>query len=198
MKRMSSNLLIFCIVLASFAGCGKAQLKNYVTTKILSEDQKQIVDLLSAYHKVFIFDLHTEEKFKSTDFWVETYKDGKLVDSRAAGIAGEFEEEKAIDGEFGVMITQTPDFQWTLTYTEKGGGTSTISEPNTNYLTEGNAACTLNQPVEIEDGKEIVLYAAMFRQDGKYRTYDDLQSFVKTFYFAECDYAHVVKCKFTK
>ena len=189
---------MFCIVLASLSGCGKAHLKNYVATKTLSEDQKQIVDLISAYHKVLIFNLHTEEKYKSMDFWVETYKDGKLVDSRAAGIAGEFEEEKAMDGELGVMITQTPDFQWTLTYAEKGGGMSNISEPNVNYLLEGNAACTLNQSVEIEDGKEIVLYAAMFRQDGKYRTYDDLQSLVKTDYFAQCDYAHVIKCKFTK
>ncbi len=29
------------------------------------------------------------------------------------------------------------------------------------------------------------MYEAMFRQDGKYRTYDDLLSFVKTDYFVE-------------
>ncbi len=198
MKRMGSILLMFCIILTSFAGCGKAQMKNQIAVKTLSKDQKQIVNLISAYHKVLIFDLHTEEAYKSMDFWVETYKGGMLVDSRAAGIASEFEKEKAMDGELGVMITQTPDFQWTLSYGENGGGTSTISQPNSNYLMAGNAPCTLDQPVEIEDGKEIILYAAMFRQDGKYRTYDDLQSFVKTDYFSECDYAHVIKCKFTK
>ena len=69
-----------------------------------------------------IFDFRTEDTYKNVDFWVETYKNGKLVDSRAAS-------------------------------------TNVL---NTNYNTVANAYCSMIQPVEIEDGKEIVVYACVF------------------------------------
>ena len=199
MKKTSCILLMFCIIIGSFGGCQKAQLKNYIATKTLSENQKQIVDLLSTNEqKYLLFDVKTEEAYKGINFWMETYKNGKLVDSPPVSITMTNDDGRALDGEFAVVINQTPDFQWTFIYSDKVGGKSTsTSERNTNYCSGINGSCTINQPVEIEDGKEIVIYAAAFNQGNSIEAFD-IPKLVDGKYLTECDYVHLIKCKFTK
>jgi len=200
LKRTCCVLLIFCITLVSVAGCGKAELKNYIASKTLSEDQKQIADLIStAYQNYYLFDVKTEDTYKDIDFWMETYKNGELVDSRPVSIHMINDEDKAIDGEFAAIMDKTPDCKWTFIYSEKSGTkVNSPSEPITKFNTDSYASWTIDQPVGIEDGKEIVLYAAAFRQDGAYYSSPDLQSFIFLKNLMDFDYVNLIKCRFTK
>ena len=190
---------MFCITLASIAGCGKAELKNYIASKTLSEDQKQIVDLIStSYQNYYLFDVKTEDTYKDIDFWMDIYKNGELVDSRPVSIHMINDGDKAIDGEFAAIMDKTPDCKWTFIYSEKAGGkVNSPSETIADYGFDSYASWALDQPVGIEDGKEIVLYAAAFRQDGAYIN-QDLQSLIDLNNLKEFDYALLIKCKFTK
>jgi len=110
-----------------------------------------------------IFDFRTEDTYKNVDFWVETYKNGKLVDSRAASTNVTYDDAKLLKGELTVTINQMPAYKWTLIYAKfEGYEGYNASELNTNYNTVANAYCSMIQPVEIEDGKEIVVYACVF------------------------------------
>ena len=112
MKRICSFILLFCVILGSLTGCEKAQLNNYIATKNLTEDQKQIVDLLTTGKQKYLsFDVKTEELYKDIEFWMEIYKNGELIDSRPVSLHLMHDEEKALDGEFAVIINETPDFQ---------------------------------------------------------------------------------------
>ena len=200
MKRTCCVLLLFCIALASFSGCGKAQLKNYIAVKTLSEDQKQIVDLISSNERKYLFfEIKTEEAYKGIEFWMEIYKKGELVDSQPVSLRMTNDNGIALDSEFAVIINATPDYKWTFIYAGKEGGVSghSNSEPNKNYASGINAWCTLYQPVEIEDGKEIAIYASAFNQNGKIEAFD-LSKLIDDNYLAACDYVHLIKCKFTK
>ena len=199
--RKLNCIIVFVLVLGSFAGCVKASVhsKNVIEVKEFSEEQKQIVDLISTdEQKVLIFDFRTEDTYKNVDFWVETYKNGKLVDSRAAGTNVTYDDAKLLKGELAVTINQMPDYKWTLIYAEdKGYKGNNTSELNTNYNMVANAYCSIIQPVEIEDGKEIVLYASVFKQESKFETFD-IQNFLDTNNLKEYEYAHIIKCKFSK
>jgi len=199
LKRTCCVLLIFCTLLASIAGCGKAKLKNYIESKTLSEDQKQIVDLIStSEQKYLLFDVKTEDTYKDIDFWMEIYKSGELVDSRPVSIHMINDEDKAIDGEFAAIMDKTPDYKCTFIYSEKAGAkVNSPSELINNYGSDSYASWTIDQPVGIEDGKEIVLYATAFRQDGAYSC-PDLQSLIDLNNLKDFDYVHLIKCRFTK
>ena len=194
-------IIVFILFIGSFAGCvkGSNYSKNIIEAKMFSEEQKQIVDLISTNEqKVLIFDFRTEDTYKNVDFWVETYNNGKLVDSRAAGTNVTYDDAKLLTGELAVTINQMPDYKWTLIYAEdKGYKGNNTSELNTNYNMVASAYCSMIQPVEIEDGKEIVLYACIFKQESKFETFD-IQNFLDTNNLKEYEYAHIIKCKFSK
>ena len=193
-----------CIILAcfifvfSFVGCTDSKPKNNIETMALSEDQKAIVNLISSNdQKIILFDIQTEEIFKHLEFWVETYNNGEIVDAKASSLEMS-DPVSAFNGEFAVTINCNPDYQWTLIYGENGvKSASTTSEPNKNYLANSGAMNYLKMPVEIENGKEIVLYAAFFK-DGGYRDFNDLQLLLDKAYLKDYDYVHLIKCRFSK
>jgi len=193
-----------CIILAcfvfvfSFVGCKDSKPKNYIETMALSEDQKAIVNLISSNdQKIILFDIQTEKIFKHLEFWVETYNNGEIVDAKASSLEMS-DPVSAFNGELAVIISRNPDYQWTLIYGENGmKAGSTVNEPNKNYASDSYGDCALNLPVEIEDGKEIVLYARAFNKDGKYRTFEP-QSFLDTNNLKQYEYAHLIKCRFSK
>ncbi|MDF2611045.1 MAG: hypothetical protein K0R92_2519 [Lachnospiraceae bacterium] len=201
-KNLTCLILLINIILVSFGGCENttAQLNNYIDAKNLTQEQKQVVELISTdKFQIIMFDFTTEEIYKTRDFWIETYKRGELIDSRAAGITTMNDNGEALSGEIAVTINQTPEYQWTFIYTEKNGTkASNISEFNSNYVSGVNAYYIINHPIEIEDGEEIVLYASLFNKDGKIHDIDNLQNLVDKNYLEEYEYAHIIKCRFLK
>lgn len=200
-KKIIYGILLFCVVLAVciYRRISFIQPQDYIAPKILSEQQKQICDLISTdKHKMLIYDFKTKDTYKNVEFWVETYKDGKLVDSRVADNKSSYVDAKILSGEFAVIINRTPDYQWSLVYAENGGTkVDTTSSPNANYNMICDACCSINQPVEIEDGREIILYACVFGRENNIETFD-IQNLSDVNNLKRYEYAHLIKCKFSK
>lgn len=198
---MKKNGLIFAlsfVMLLSLAGCGKTAPKtNTIAPKAFTRDQQEIVDLLSSTEQeILIFSYGADETFKNFDVWVEVYKDGELIDPHAGGI-GMSGAIDAYNGELAVIINQTPDYQWT--FIDKEGGTQirSISNPVFNPSTMGRAFGPITDPVAIEDGREIILYASVFSDEG-IRTFDTKTLEEEPERLKEYPYAHIIKCRFTK
>lgn len=203
MRKAIGFILSLSMVLLCVTGCGTAAapLKNYAEPTPLTKEQKQLVDLISTGdQQVLLFHFKTEEAYKTREFWVETYKGGKLVDSRAAGLEWGDKEAKPMDIQAAVTITHAPDYQWTFAVREQDAlGASHRSEPNRTYTAKGGSAYTvIRGPVAIEPDKEVVLYSNVFSEDGVLRTLDDPQSMNNAQTLKEYDYVHLIKCRFSK
>jgi len=190
-----------CIIAICFASCTNEPItsKNEIAPKEMTQDQEDIVNLLSSNEQeILLFDYKTEEAYKSMEFWVEIYENGVLID-RPSGVNLFSDEAKAFDGQLAILITQNSGFQWTFTTSENGGRVSHTSEPiNSDYDTIGRAYGPIDEPVTIEDGKEIVLYTSIFSSGG-ISTYSDQQMYIEQPELIEnYPYVHIIKCRFTK
>lgn len=187
---------IICIVLLltliCFSGCNNNKPQNYITPKSLSEENENDSNLE--------FEYNTVDTYKNIDFWIEVYKNGTLVDSRVAGKNFIYNEDKALDGETVITIENTPDFEWTITCTEgdyKGTDVSEQIENKTDYKSGGYSSIT--EPIEIENEKEIILYASVFSEDSKIiKSFGDLQNILSSGFLDDYDFSFLIKCKFSK
>ncbi len=197
MNRLCLKILAFCLLLIGLAGCVKAQPGNYVSAMPLSKEQEQVVNLLTTKdHEAYLYEFKSQDSYKTREFWTEVYKDGVLVDAHPAGITTMSDEGQPLDGAVAVLVNQTPDFQWSYIYTEKGTKINHDSEPNKNYGSEGFGCASITQPVEIKAGEEITLCAYAFARDGKIKSFTP-QSFSDKTAFADYAYVHLIKCKFS-
>lgn len=193
MKRFIFIALCLCCLIMS--GCSAE--KNVIQTKELTKDQQDIVDLLiTTDHEILLFSYNTEESYKSYEFWVEIYKDGELIEPRASGITGYYDEAKPFSGELAIIINQTPDFKWTFVLNQDGSRISSVGEPSPHYLEAARVYGSITSPQTIEDGKEIILYISVF-SDGEIRTYDPEEYTERPELLADYPYAHVIKCRFS-
>jgi hypothetical protein len=200
MKRIVSILLV-AFILAVLSSCNSvppASLKNEIAFANLTAEQQDIVYLLSAPNlEMLIFDFNTDEPYRSMELWVEIYQAGEMID-RPAGVNILSDNEKTRTGHFAIVVNQNPYYQWTLSIVENG---SRASQTSTNEITVDPAiACAygpINDPVKIEDGKEIIIYSSVFTM-GNIKTFDcqTLQEHPEL--LKEYLYAHIVKCKFSK
>lgn len=200
MRKFSVLLLSLCVMLECFTGCGKALVpfSDSIASKTLSQEQQQIVNYMSTGNqKVYLYEFKSANAYRARDFWVETYKDGKLVNARAAGITANYEDGEALDGVVAVTVNQTPDFEWSFVYTEKGAKSDSEGVLKNDYQSNGVGSASISQPVEIKSGEGIGLCAYAFVQDGKIRTFD-LESLKDINRLKEYKYVHIIKCKFTK
>ena len=131
------------------------------------------------------------------EFWVEIYENGLLVD-RPSGINSLSDEARAFDGQLAILITQNSGFQWTFTASENGKVSHTSEPIVADYDTFGRAYGPIDEPVTIEDGKEIVLYTSIFSSGG-ISAYDDKQIYIEQpELIEEYPYVQIIKCRFTK
>lgn len=201
MKKIIYVFLVICMLASSLLGCAKVPVtsKNQIAPMKLTGEQEDIVNLIaSGKQEILLFDYKTEEAFKSVEFWVEIYEYGVLVD-QPTDVSSFRGEEKPLDGQLAILITQNPGFQWTFTISENGGRVSHTNEViNTDYETIGRAYGPIDGPVAIEDGKEIVLYTSIF-SNSDISTYGDQQIYSEQpELINEYPYVHIIKCKFSK
>lgn len=70
-----------CLILTCIPSCSNISepIENVIKMKSLSQEQKNIVNLLSAEQKILLFEFNTEEKYRTREFWLETYKNGENI-----------------------------------------------------------------------------------------------------------------------
>ena len=198
---ITSSLAIF--LLLALAACGSStptQAENTIGFAKLTAEQQEIMDLLSVPNtsELLIFDYEAKEGLSNMEVWVEIYQNGALVE-RPATIGTLADKAIARSGRIAIIIQQNPKYQWTLSVVENGGRSSYIGTADTaiNAAVYGRAYGPLEEAGSLEDGKEIILYRSLFSSGGinayDCKTLQDNPDLLK-----EYDYAHIIKCKFTK
>ncbi len=198
-KTITARIFAICIAISCLTGCTQLMPphKNEVAPTTLTEDQQEIVDLLTDNNnELLLFDFKTQDAYKSVEFWAETYENGVLID-KPSGVNTSNDEAKPLDGRAAVVISRDSGVRWSFTLTYNGAKYSHESEAVEIDETLARAFGPVSSPVAIESGKEIVLYTALYSH-GDIRTPGDEQEYVtRPELLAEYPLAHLIKCRFT-
>ncbi len=197
MRRIIGLLLALCLIIALFTGCAKEPVINEIAPKELSEEQRDIVDLLSdSSREILLYDYSAQGAYTSAEFWVEIYRDGKLSDT-VAGIKSYGDQPKAFSGQLAVSIEYRNGLRFSFVEARDGSRISSVGEYGEIYDPSlARAYGPISAPVEIVPGKEIVLYSTLY-SNGSIRAFSDLQSYADDpGLLAEYPYAILIKCKF--
>lgn len=208
MGKKVCTLTGIAVLFLSLCGCAgtpapsPVQKASEIAPKELTQDQREILDLIGSQQEILLFDYHTKEAYKKFEAWVEIYKDGELLEPHAASLSLRVEEKRPMNGQFAVIVTQTPDFQWTLTTVQQhdSGSTrmSSTSDPNPVYGgTDARAFGPINSPAAIRDSKEIILYTSLFSDAGSIAFYDAEELTKRPELLKNYTYAHIIKCRFS-
>ena len=198
MKKLSCVPALL-LALAVLAACGsKTEMpKDYAAPAVLSAEQQRVLDAVSTDKQEYLlFDFTTESTYKRVEFWVETYENGSLADAKLAAADISYDTAKPVSGTLSAIICHNPEYVWTLVYSGSGGKVFQTGEPSEKYLTEAKAYGRLNGAVEIENGKEIILYACVFSKNTAIEAFD-IRQFQDAKELEKYEYAHVLKCRFS-
>ena len=192
--------LFFCITMISLllTGCGNYTSSDTGTIKpmSLSKEQEKIVGLLSAQQEILLFDYDSKREYTHFEVWVEIYRNGELVEPKAATLALR-NEPKRWNGQLAVVINDNPDYQWILASWQDGVHASTVSERTKLYSSDGGKVFgPITEPAAIEEGKEILLYSALFSMSDGMSFYNGQKYLEQPELLKEYPYAHLIKCKF--
>lgn len=197
MKKIVCVMCITCLILVALTSCSnEPDMKNVVAPKTLSQDQKDIVDLLSTdKQEIILFVFQTEDTYKSMAFWVEIYENGELID-RLSGVNLDDNEAMPLDGQCAVLINHNEGMTFSFTLSTNGVEYSTISEPVNIDRTLARGYGSIDAPVEIVPGKEIILYTSIYSADG-IKSYIDQQIYIEQpELLSSYPYVQIIKCKF--
>ncbi len=198
MKKMIRTAALLCLAMLALAGCARPKLVNEIWPKELTEDQQEIVELLSSNRQeILLFDYKSEEGFRGVEFWLEVYEDGILI-SQPAGVSTFRDEAKPVEGQLAVIISKGDGFQWMFTMGEDGAKVTSSGKSPKVREGIGNTYGPVNGKVSIKDGEEFVLYTSLY-STGVIATYSDRQRYVdQPELLAEYPYAYIIKGKFSK
>ena len=162
----------------------------------LSIAQQQILDLITHTGQEYMFFEFSDGMFTRIEVWVEVYHYGELL-----GQYGNFTtfSDTPMDAApivIAINHLNRNEFHWSLSI---GGGRS-ISAPwvtQSEYLARSFGP--IREPVEIVDGKEIILYLSKFTSGTTLSTMNDLQYYLEHPEDLEgYTYVHLIKARFTK
>ncbi|MDR0424463.1 MAG: hypothetical protein LBH39_03255 [Clostridiales Family XIII bacterium] len=199
MKKIIIILCVACVMIGILSACSEYGpiLKNEISPKKLTTNEQEIVDLLSSdTQEILLFDYKTEDAYKTVSFWVEFYENGELID-RPSGIESYNDEAKPQDGQLAVLITHDEGVTWAFTKDEDGSRTSHTGEIlEIDYASLARGYRPINNPVEIEAGKEIVLYTSIYSNDG-ISLFSDMQRYIEEpNLLSGYPYVQIIKCRF--
>ena len=191
------------MILSAVAGCNGDDEADTPHNEIgladLTAEQQDIVDLLAVpnLHEVLIFDFSTEEAFSSIEFWVEVYRNGILIE-QPAGVMTVLDTADQQSGRLAVIINQSTNYHWTLSVITGGTRSSHASTADSKIDSSlATATGAIEAPVIIEDGKEIILYKALFTA-GSMTVYDHQTFQDRPELLRDYIHVHLIKCKFVK
>ena len=197
-------LLSLFIMITFLAGCSliPSARKNQIAPAQLTSGQQDLINLLTAHHsEILLFDFATYDAFKNVEFWLELYEYGVMVE-RTQGIHMINPEPVPLDSQLAVIINSEQgfrSFQWTFIVSDNGIWASNRFESSPiESDVMGRAFGPILEPIEIEDGREIILYMSKFSRGG-IRTFDDIQIFLdQPELLADYPYSFMIKARFSK
>ena len=204
---MKKNLAVLMAVLALavLASCGQSVVvpANTISPADLTDDQKEIVELLSipSQNEIVLFDFDIDDSYRSIEVWVELYKNGEQSD-RLAMLHTIRNDTVNIPGKghLAIMIRHDPELNWTLSLSYDGSRSSYSTsegyaiDPDPGW---GRAFGPMNGAVAIEDGKEIVLYSSVYNEGGL-AAYDAQYYQEHPEVLGDYAFVHLIKARFSK
>jgi len=171
----------------------------------LTNEQQELVDLLSLGHQeILLFDFETVEAYKDIELWLEIYEYGTLVERcLVMGISEPM--TMLFNGQLAVTINRNWNYEQELNYNWEfmlkgdGFGASSITQTTAGSDVLGRAFGSIRKPVEIQDGKEIILYISRYSRGGM-RVFDDqnLQIYIEQLeLIKEYPYVYIIKARFS-
>lgn len=196
---MKKFFLCMAAVILVFTGCSNdmPSAVGMIKPTSLTQEQKEIVDLLSTQQDILFFDYDSKQEYTHFDVWVEIYQKGELVEPKAA-ILSLSDKPRSWNGQLSIAITQKPDYQWRISTKIKDGGMmSTVSELSKRYSSGGSQAFGYaTDPIGIKENQEILLYSRLFSTSDQVEFYSDQTYLENPELFSEFEYVHLIKCKF--
>jgi len=190
------------VLLASCNSSNPTPPVNTINIASLTAEEQSILNLFSIPNnqELMIFDFNADGSFRSVEIWVEVYKSGELID-RPAGLVTINDSGNTQNGRLAVIINQNENaYQWTLSIVENGGKASHIGTAEIVIDSGfGRAFGPINDPVIIEDGKEIIIYSSTFQPSGvPHHAYDGQTLQERPELLLEYPYVHLIKAIFSK
>jgi len=184
-------------------GCSSSS-HNQIGPMELTEDQQEILDLITPGHlgQILLFDFEISDSFETLEVWLDVYNYGTLIEG-GAGTTMLNGENLPSEGRLAVMLNRYrgedyQGFQWTFTISFDGGSSSARFEsPNIETGGLGNVFGPMIEPVDIQDGEEIILYISKF-SGGAMRSFSDIQVYAREpELLEEYTYAHIIRARFS-
>ncbi len=191
---------MLCLILGCLSACSNKpteNTQNVIESKSLTQDQKDIVYLLSNDNQeILMFDFQMEETFHKMEFWVEVYENGELID-QPSGETLFSDELTPLNGQFAVLINHDEGIGFSFTIkTDNTKITHSSDVINIDSSGLGRGYGPISDSVTIEPEKEIVLYTSIY-SSGSMATYSDQQIYIEEPELLDgYPYAFMIKCKF--
>jgi hypothetical protein len=201
MKKFISVLLCIFITL-SIIGCTSQNVledsyENKIYLAELTEDQKNIINLIGIESDINIYKYEIQDTYKSISIWIETYENGELISS-GSGTDSQIDLK---EGKIAVLVDKASNYKWRVSLQDAGGLSSYSFETKNDFETNNKFSVSsggLSQPVEITPEKEIVLDKFLFEDGNGISVYNN-QYYVKNpKVLKQYDYVYLLKCKFSK
>jgi len=204
-KKVFYLIINISLLLILFTSCrlGKQEPVYQIGPAQLTEGQHDIVNLLSRHNQDnVIFSYRTPSAYTSTEFWIDVYSYGQLVE-RIGGLSTirtVYDTTSASDSLLVVSVEhgQDNDIRWAMSITDGGGSAS--HDWVSFQMTEtagGRAFGPMHEPVAIQNGADIILYMKKFSH-GNLTTFSDHQLYLEhPEQIARYPYVFLVKARFS-
>ncbi len=173
---------------------------NRISPIELSFTQQDVIHMLSSDNEFSFFEFETDDAFSEVEFWIEVYRKGNLI-SKPTAVHTYNDEPAPFNGKISMQAFNNRGIQWALSMSFDDGGevNHTGDRLRLDDLVVGYVSGQIQEPVTIEDGKEIVLYATNHVWDPYSEAIEDFQAYItEPEIMEEFPYVHILKCKFTK
>lgn len=148
---------------------GENTQQNSITPVQYSDEQEDIIETLScARMELYTLEYQTDVPYEKMEVWLEVYENGQIVET-VQGLHISFSERELWQGQLVILVQNHPNLQFTFINKEKKSGLSiTLTEESFINISREEMIATqreLAQTTQIEENKEIILYAMIFYED---------------------------------
>lgn len=196
---------IFVSILINLIPSDVAAAKNQIMPMILTEEQRDIVDLIRKdAQQILFFAYETDEKYNHLEVWGEIYQDGKLVETSEEKLNMDINTRSDIEESYkgNIMIAMDkfsdPQWEWEVNINENGNKMHMRESFYAYPMSPGvGVSSSIVSPVNIENDEEIILHTIVFKRDGGISNLGNSQQFIEhPELLNNYNYAFLIKCKF--
>ena len=191
-------ILVSLVTVLNTTSCNTQTEKTYKQNTIydveLSEDEKDVLDLVGARSEMDIYEFNVDENFTELNIWLEVYKDGELL-SRANEFSTDIKPGK---GRIAVKVEGEQQELWTIKYKDEESEASAVfelEEELKNNINSFSSNGNLDEVIEVADDKEIILKKYLFSNGDSFNSFNNQYYAEQPSVIKDYPYVYLLKCK---